>query len=80
MLLPSISSLHWGENEVEHGPAHQAVSNLLKPCKNKNQHVYFDNFCTTKQLLIGLEKENAFAYGMITSDRSKFPESLKNND
>lgn len=32
------------ENEVEHGQNYRAVSDLLKSYKNKNHHVYFDNF------------------------------------
>ena len=56
----------------------RVVKDLTKHLKGKHNHVFFDNYFTSKQLLRDLAKDNICACGTARKDRRGFPPSLKN--
>ena len=66
-----------GEGRVEGLGAH-VVKKLTEDLKNKNHHVFFDNYFTSYQLLEDLEKEGIYGCGTASKDWRNFPAALKN--
>ena len=66
-----------GEERVVGLGAH-VEKNLTKELKNRNHHVFFDNFFTSYQLLVDLKKDGLYGCGTARKDRKEFPTSLKN--
>ena len=54
------------------------VKKLTEDLKQKNHHVFFDNYFTSYKLMEDLEKEGILACGTARKDRKKFPSALKN--
>ena len=54
------------------------VKKLTEDLKNKNHHVFFDNYFTSYQLLEDLEKDGIYGCGTARKDRKEFPAALKN--
>ena len=63
-----------GEGRVEGLGAH-VVKTLTEDLKNKNHHVFFDNYFTSYKLLEDLEKDGIYGCGTA---RKEFPAALKN--
>ena len=61
----------------EKGLGPRVVKSLTEPLKHKFHHVYFDNFFTSEQLLVDLEKDGIYACGTARKDRRGFPAALK---
>lgn len=55
----------------------RVVKELTTHLHGKNHHVFFDNFFTSKQLLVDLEKDGIYACGTARKDRRGFPDQLK---
>ena len=53
------------------------IKNLTKELKNRNHHVFFDNFFASYQLLVDLEKDGLYGCGTARKDRMEFPTALK---
>ena len=64
-------------NTVEKCLGKHVVKDLTTELKGKNHHVYFDNFFTSLDLIIDLEKDGIYACGMARKDRKGFPPELK---
>ena len=47
----------------------RVVKTLTEPLKGKFHHVYFDNFFTSAELLMDLEKDGVYACGTARKDR-----------
>ena len=60
----------------EKGLGSRVVKSLMEPLK-KFHHVYFDNFFTSEQLLVDLERDGIYACGTPRKDRRGFPPALK---
>ena len=67
-----------GEERVEGLGAH-VVKKLTQDLKQKNHHVFFDNFFTSYQLLADLEEDGIYGCGTARKDRKNFPQPLKNH-
>ena len=61
----------------EKGLGSRVVKSLTEPLKKKFHHVYFDNFFTSEQLLVDLERDGIYACGTARKDRRGFPPALK---
>ena len=55
------------------------VKKLTAELKNKNHHVYFDNYFTSCQLLDDVETDGLYGCGTERKDRRDFPPALKNH-
>ena len=61
----------------EKGLGARVVKTLTEPLKGKFHHVYFDDFFTSTELLMDLEKDGVYTCGTARKDRRGFPEELK---
>ena len=61
----------------EKGLAARVVKSLTEDLKGLNDHVYFETFFNSVELLNDLVSENIFACSTAHSNRSGFPECLK---
>ena len=64
-------------NSVEKGLGTNVVTTLTKPYVNSFRHVYFDNFFTSTDLLLELERSNLYGCGTMRINRKGFPADLK---
>ena len=64
-------------NSVEKGLGKRVVKDLTGDLKGKNHHVYFDNFFTSLDLIVDLEKDGIYSCGTARKDRKGFPPELK---
>ena len=64
-------------NSVEKGLGTNVVTTLTKPYVNSFRHVYFDNFFTSIDLLVELERSNLYGCGTMRTNRKGFPADLK---
>ena len=64
-------------DRVERGLGASVVMNLTKKIINKNHHVYFDNFFTSINLLLDLQRLGIYSNGTMRADRKGFPADLK---
>ena len=60
-------------NSVEKGMGKRVVKDLTGDVKGKNHHVYFDNFFTSLDLVVDLEKDSIYSCGTARKDRKGFP-------
>ena len=64
-------------NSIEKGLGKRVVKDLTSDLKGKNHHVYFDNFFTSLDLVVDLEKDGIYSCGTARKDRKGFPPELK---
>ena len=64
-------------DSVEKQLGARVVKALTTHLHGKHHHAYFDNFFTSQQLLLDLEKDGIYACGTARKDRRGFPELLK---
>ena len=71
--------VYTGRKETrECGLGAHVVKKLTEDLKQKNHHVFFDNYFTSYKLMEDLEKEGILACGTARKDRKEFPSALKN--
>ena len=64
-------------DRVERGLGASVVMNLTKKIQNKNHHIYFDNFFTSINLLLELQRQSIYSNGTMRADLKGFPADLK---
>lgn len=70
--------VYTGKKETrEKGLGERVVKTLTEDLKNKNHHVFFDNYFTSPKLLQDLEKDGIYGCGTARTDRVGFPAELK---
>ena len=62
---------------VERGLGTSVVMNLTDKIRNKNHHVYFDNFFTSINLLLDLQRRGIYSNGTMRHDQKGFPAEFK---
>ena len=62
---------------VEHQLGTRVVKDLTEDLQGKWHHAYFDNFFTSHNLLVDLERRGIYGCGTARKDRRGFPEELK---
>ena len=62
---------------AEKGLGARVVKDLTSNLRGKYHHAFFDNFFTSVDLLVDLEKEGVYACGTARKDRRGFPTALK---
>ena len=66
------------KEERQVGLGAYVVQTLTEELKHKHHHVFFDNFFTSYQLLVDLEKDGLYGCETARKDRKEFPTALKN--
>lgn len=64
-------------DKAEKGLGANVVMTLTEPYVNTYRHVYFNNYFTSFDLLLDLEKSNLYGCGRMRSNRKGFPTELK---
>ena len=64
-------------NTTEKGLGKRVVKDLTEDLKGKHHHVYFDNFFTSLDLIVDLDKDGIYSCGTARKDRKGFPPALK---
>ena len=64
-------------NTTEKGLGARVVKELTSDLKGKYHHAFFDNYFTSVNLLVDLEKDGIYSCGTARKDRIGFPEALK---
>ena len=62
---------------VKHQLGTRVVKDLTEDQHRKWHHAYFDNFFTSHNLLVDLEKRGIYGCGTARKDRRGFPKELK---
>ena len=75
----SVFEVYTGKmgDRVEKGLGSRVVKTLCTPYKQSFRHVYFDNYFTSPNLLMDLDKMGLYGCGTLRRNRKGFPESLK---
>jgi hypothetical protein len=61
----------------EVGLGGKVVKELTSHLKGKGHHCYMDNFFTSPQLLVDLNKDGIYGCGTVRTNRKGFPPQLK---
>ena len=62
-------------NVAEKNLGERVIKDLSQTLKNKNYHIYFDNYFTSNDLMITLLKDGISACGTIREDRKGLPKT-----
>ena len=62
---------------TETGLGARVVKHMTRDLQGKYHHVFFDNYFTSLNLLLDLEKDGIYACGTARKDRRGFPDPLK---
>ncbi|KAK3701238.1 hypothetical protein QZH41_003200 [Actinostola sp. cb2023] len=60
-----------------HGLGYRVVTKLIQPFMNRNHHIFFDNYFTSRRLMEHLESQQTFACGTVRINRKGIPPCAK---
>ena len=77
-IYSQLPGVHWQTGDTtEKGLGAKVEKHLTAPYVNSCRHVYFDNFFTSFDLLLDLQRSQLYGCGTVRTNRKGFPAELK---